>query len=69
MLQPIINILTQLLQQLTTLAPVIIGLAVFAAGAIIALGNHNKGRDLVIAAIVGGVVMLGAQTIASGIHA
>lgn len=69
MLQPIINVLTQLLQQLGQLAPVIIGLAVFAAGAIMALGNHNKGRDLVIAAVIGGVVMLGAQTIAASIHA
>lgn len=68
MLAPIQTLLTQLLDQAMTLAPVIIGLAVFMAGVIVALGNHGRGREMGIAAAFGGVLMLGAKTIAANIH-
>lgn len=69
MIQPILNMLTNLLQQLTTLAPVIIAIALFIAGFVLTLGNHQRGKELGIAAFIGGAVMLGAQTMASSIHA
>lgn len=69
MIQPIFTMLTTLLQQLTTLAPAIIAIALFIAGFVLAMGNHQRGKELAVMAFIGGAVMLGAQTMASSIHA
>jgi VIT1/CCC1 family predicted Fe2+/Mn2+ transporter len=65
---PIAAWLTSSLASLLTLAIPLVGLALFIAGVYWALGNHNHGRDRAIAAMIGGAIMLSAQTLASAIH-
>ena len=69
MLGPLLNIGNGLLDQLVALAPMIIGIAVFIAGVGLAFGNHQKGKEGVALALLGGAIMLGAKTIAAGVHA
>lgn len=69
MLTPVGNIVGSLLDQLITLAPLIIGLAIFIAGVVLAFGNHQRGKEGVAMALIGGALMLGAKTIASAVHA
>lgn len=68
MIAPIITFLNNLLTQAGGLALPLIGLALLFAGAIMVLGNHHKGREGIICALIGGAVMLSAQTIAAAVH-
>lgn len=68
MLTPVFNFLTQLLAALLTLVPLIGGVALILAGAYLALGNHQRGREGIICALCGLAVMLGAQTMAAAVH-
>jgi hypothetical protein len=67
-LAPILNFLTQLLAQLLTLAPLIGGIALLLAGAVLALGNHGRGKEGIVCALAGVAVMLGSQTMAASVH-
>ena len=64
---PIKNMLDTSLTTLLTLVPVIVGIALFVAGCIMAFGNHNHGRERGIWAMIGGAVMLGAKVMGAGI--
>lgn len=67
-LAPILTFLTQLMAQLLTLAPMIGGIALLIAGAVLALGNHQRGREGIVCALAGVAVMLGSQTMATSVH-
>lgn len=67
MLAPIATFLTGLLTQGLTLALPIVGLALLLGGAVVALGNHQRGKEAIICALVGGAVMLSSQTIATAV--
>ena len=69
MLIPVQNILTAVIAALMTIAPLIITIAFFIAGFVLTLGNHQRGKELGVAAFIGGAIMLGSQTIAGAIHA
>lgn len=51
----------------TSVVPAIIAIALLIAGATWALGNHERGKSGVTAALIGGAVMLLAITLANGI--
>lgn len=68
MLTPILNVLSTLLDQGIAMVPIILGLACLLYGGYLALGSHEKGRQGLIFAFIGGAVMLGSKTIAAGIH-
>lgn len=67
MIDPIRAFLMGLLAQGITLAIPVVGLALVAAGVTVALGNHNRGKEGIIAALVGGAVILSSQTMATAI--
>jgi hypothetical protein len=67
-LAPILNLLTSLMTALLPLAPIIGALSVFYAGFLIVTHAHGKGREALLSAIFGIVVMLGSQTIAVSVH-
>ncbi|MES2360123.1 MAG: hypothetical protein V4529_17410 [Gemmatimonadota bacterium] len=50
-----------------TLAVPIVAAGLFAGGATWAIGDHRAGRSIVIAALVGGAVMLLALTLAQSL--
>lgn len=66
---PIVTLITGFLAQLTPLAIPLVTIFLFLAGAYWASGNQNHGKEKAIAAFIGGAIMLGAQTMASGLHA
>lgn len=68
MLSPLVGFLGQLLGQALLLAPILVGFALFLYGAILALGNHQRGREGIICALVGGAVMLTSQQIGAALH-
>lgn len=68
MLGTLPNTLATLLTQVMTLIPFIIGFALLIAGGILALGNHQRGKEGVIAALIGGAIMLSSQSIGQGFH-
>ena len=68
MLGPVQNLLSSLLDQGTTIIPIILGLCIMVYGIIMAMGDHAKGRQGIIWALVGGSMALGARTIAAAIH-
>lgn len=68
MLTPIQSVLSALLDQGVALVPVIVGLALLVAGGVMAIGNHQKGREGALFALIGGAIMLGSKTIAAAIH-
>lgn len=68
MLAPLTGLLGQLLAQAMTLAPIIIGFALLIGGAVLALGNHQRGKEGIICALVGGAVMLTSQQIGAALH-
>lgn len=69
MLGPLVAFLGTLMASVLTLVPFIIGFALFAAGAVMAFGNHQRGKEGLIAAVVGGAIMLTSQTVGAGFHA
>lgn len=68
MLGPVQNLLSSLLDQGMAIVPVILGLCIAVYGIVMAMGDHAKGRQGVIWALVGGSLALGAKTIAAAIH-
>lgn len=68
MLTPLVGFLGTLLAQALLLAPIIIGFGLLIGGAVLALGNHQRGREGVICALVGGAVMLTSQQIGAALH-
>ncbi len=54
---------------ITSLAVPIVAAGLFAGGATWAIGDHKGGRSIVIAALVGGAVMLLALTLAQALGA
>lgn len=68
MLQPIINIVTQMQAQVLLLIPGVAGLCAAAYGCVMMLGDHAKGRQGLIWTGIGGAVALGSSTIAAAIH-
>jgi hypothetical protein len=65
---PIQNLLTALLAAVLPLAPLVGALALFYAGFLLVTGDHRGGRTAILSAVVGIVVMLGSQTIATSVH-
>lgn len=68
MLTPVQNVVSSLLDQGVLIVPVVVGLCLLVYGLVMAMGDHSKGRQGMIWALVGGAVALGAKTIAAGIH-
>lgn len=64
---PLVALLGNLLTQALTLVPIIIGFALLIAGAVMALGNHQRGKEGLICAFVGGAVMLTSQTMGAAL--
>ena len=69
MLGPVQTLLTNLLDQGTAIIPVILGICIMVYGIVMAMGDHAKGRQGIVWALVGGSMALGARTIAAAIHA
>jgi hypothetical protein len=69
MLGPLATLLTTLLTQALTLVPIVVGFALFIGGAVMALGNHQRGKEGIICALVGGAVMLTSMSIGAAVHA
>jgi len=69
MLAPLLGLLTAILTQALTLVPVIAGFALLIAGGIMALGNHQRGKEGIICALIGTAVMLTSMTVGAAIHA
>lgn len=68
MLGPLGTFVTGIVQSaITSLATPIVAAGLFAGGATWAIGDHRGGRSIVIAALVGGAVMLLALTLAQGL--
>jgi hypothetical protein len=68
-LNPLVSFATSLLTSAQPLAIPIVGIALFIAGVTLAFGNHQHGKVGVAMALVGGAVMLSAQTMAAAVHA
>lgn len=68
-LAPLLGLVTGLLAQLMPFAIPLVTIFLFIAGLYWASGNQNHGKEKAIAAFIGGAIMLGAQTMASGLHA
>lgn len=67
MLAPILSFLSTLLDQAITLVPVVVGLALVIGGGIMALGNHGRGKEAIVCALLGGAVMLGSKAMGAAI--
>jgi hypothetical protein len=61
--------LSALLTGAVGLVPIVVGIALVLSGAVLALGNHQRGKEGIICALVGGAIMLAAQSIGAGFHA
>ncbi len=68
MLAPIAAFLATLLTQATTLVVPVVGIALLIAGGVMALGNHQRGKEAIVCALLGGAVMLSSGTIAAAVH-
>lgn len=68
MLAPLLTLLASIFAQALTLVPIIIGFGLLIGGGVMALGNHQRGREGIICAFIGGAVMLTSQTIGAAIH-
>lgn len=68
MLAPLLALLNTILSQGLTLVPVIAGFALLIAGGVMALGNHQRGKEGIITALIGTAVMLTSQSIGAAIH-
>lgn len=69
MLTPVQNLLSSLLDQGMTIIPIIAGICIAIYGVTMMMGDHAKGRQGVVWALVGTAISLGAKTIAASIHA
>jgi hypothetical protein len=67
-LDPIKNIVTQLLDQGILLVPIILGLCLAVYGVVMMMGDHAKGRQGMVWSLIGAAVALGAKTIAANVH-
>ncbi len=67
MLSSLLPILQNILNSAIPLVPVIVGIAIAIAGATLALGNHQRGKEGIMVALVGGAVMLAAPSIGSAL--
>lgn len=69
MLAPLGTFLTALLTSaIGALIVPVIGIALLISGGVMALGNHQRGKEGVICALIGGAIMLSSQTIAAAVH-
>lgn len=68
MLAPLLALLGSILAQALTLVPVIAGFALLIAGGVMALGNHQRGKEGIICALIGTAVMLTSQSVGAAIH-
>lgn len=62
-------ITTLVASAVTSLALPIVAIGLVVAGAIWAAGNHQRGKEAATAALIGGAVMLLAQTLSTGLGA
>lgn len=69
MLTPLVNLATSLLTAAQPLILPVVAIAISFAGLKMMFGNSEHGKIGVAMALVGGVIMLGAQTMAAGLHA
>jgi len=67
MLSPLVALLTTISAQALTLVPFIAGFGILVGGGTLALGNHARGKEGIICAIIGGAVMLVSFTIGAAI--
>jgi hypothetical protein len=67
MLAPLASLLTALSTQALTLVPFVAGFGLFVGGGTLALGNHQRGKEGVVCALLGGAVMLVSFTIGAAI--
>ena len=68
MLDPVKNIVTQLLDQAMVLVPLVLGLCLVVYGVVMMMGEHGKGRMGIVWSLIGGAIALGAKTIAANVH-
>lgn len=69
MLASLLTLLTTILTQALTLVPIIAGFALLIAGGTMALGNHQRGKEGVITALIGTAIMLTSMTVGAAVHA
>lgn len=67
MLNSLLPIVQNILNSAIPLVPVIVGIAIFIAGATLALGNHQRGKEGIMVALVGGAVMLAAPSMGAAL--
>jgi hypothetical protein len=69
MFTPLATLVTQILTSALTLVPLIVGVALLLGGAVLALGNHQRGKEAVICALLGGAIMVTSQAVGASVHA
>ncbi len=67
-LGPLVALLAADLTQAQTLIPVLAGLAFLIVGGVIMLGNHARGKEAGVCAIIGAAIMVAAPQISAGFH-